>query len=353
MAGVEPDVVIGQSFGEWAALTTAGVWSVGETARLISERDCALRRTRPPAGGLLALGIGVKRARHLAALVDDWRLDVALDNGPRQTVLTGPSDALDEAEQVAVALGMRATRVKAAYPYHSRLLQPAAERFAAALGDVPCGPPTCRVYSPIAGRYVDDPDDIRWLLIHHMTTQVSFREALYAVQDDEVTTFVECGGKAIVTGIIASALPEAVTFAPLVRRDATTFGEVVAALGGGMRPARPVRRSAAQAVKVVPAAPATAPMTRLPEREELISRLRDFYAGRLGYPVSVLTDDADLEADLGVDSLRQIETAAAAFAEFGVPGRPPDGDLARCRTLPQLAELLHASAGVPPNGGPG
>jgi acyl carrier protein len=80
--------------------------------------------------------------------------------------------------------------------------------------------------------------------------------------------------------------------------------------------------------------------TTFPSGEELLEELRAFYAQSIQCPVEEISDDTDLEADLGVDSLTQIELLDAALLRYGLseagrnirPGAYP--------TLPDLAKLF-------------
>jgi [acyl-carrier-protein] S-malonyltransferase len=80
--------------------------------------------------------------------------------------------------------------------------------------------------------------------------------------------------------------------------------------------------------------------TTFPSGEELLEQLRAFYAENIQCPVEAITDDTDLEADLGVDSLTQVELLDAALLRYGLsevgrnirPGAYP--------TLPDLAKLF-------------
>ncbi len=410
---IHADVLVGHSFGEWAALTLAGVWTPSEAARLICARDriCRQAGTRP--GGLLAVAVGPARAGHFAAVADDWAVNVAVVNGPGQCVLAGPDAALNDAARVADALGVRAVRIKAAYPYHSPWMREPAREFEEVMRGVPARMPRCRVYSPIAGGFVETVEDVRRIGSGHMVVPVDFLSALHALEGDGVGVFVECGGKDIVTRLVSDVLHGAVTAAPLARRaspDAAraALAPVTARAGTAGAPGTapdirgvdtadmltvPTRADAVVASAdadsagadgtgaargLVPApgtAPDPAPQDRaaqtgsgtearspqasapqpsdgkadglggssgrdgMPPRDELVEVLRAEYAERLGYPPDVVTADADLEADLGVDSLRQTEMLTSLYTRYGIEP-PAEADPLRGQTLSDVADLL-------------
>ncbi len=73
-----------------------------------------------------------------------------------------------------------------------------------------------------------------------------------------------------------------------------------------------------------------------------MAELRSMYAKVLEYPEEVLTDDAEFEADLGIDSLRQNELLAQAFASYGLT--TDDVRATEWPTLAAVASLLRGIA---------
>ncbi|MEU1054230.1 acyltransferase domain-containing protein [Streptomyces sp. NPDC005876] len=133
--GVRADVLVGHSFGEFAALSAAGVVSVADVARMACTRTDAFHRAEPTDGGLLALDMAAWRVEHLVGILDDPGLRLAIDDGPGQTVLSGPAASLRAVEQLSAGLGFRATRLRARYAFHNPLLHGAADVFRASTAD--------------------------------------------------------------------------------------------------------------------------------------------------------------------------------------------------------------------------
>jgi len=73
-----------------------------------------------------------------------------------------------------------------------------------------------------------------------------------------------------------------------------------------------------------------------PSREDTLDRLRALYARVLEYPPEVFTEDAQLEAELGVDSLKQTSLLTAVITEFGLP---TDGGDLRVWEFPTLGRI--------------
>ncbi|GHH65063.1 hypothetical protein GCM10018781_16880 [Kitasatospora indigofera] len=75
----------------------------------------------------------------------------------------------------------------------------------------------------------------------------------------------------------------------------------------------------------------------------VLEELRELYAVTLGYPVEAITGEADLEADLGIDSLKRAEMLGKVTAHFGLHGSSDDVRFIAMPTLAELAELVVAT----------
>ena len=75
----------------------------------------------------------------------------------------------------------------------------------------------------------------------------------------------------------------------------------------------------------------------------LTAILLEIVAEKTGYPVEMLEADMDMEADLGIDSIKRVEILGVM--EERVPGLPPveAEKLAELRTLGQIADLMSTS----------
>lgn len=83
----------------------------------------------------------------------------------------------------------------------------------------------------------------------------------------------------------------------------------------------------------------TRPVT-FPSGQELLEQLRIFYAESIQCPLEAITDDTDLEADLGVDSLTQIELLDAVLQRYGLAEAGRNIKPGAYPTLPDLAKLI-------------
>ena len=89
--------------------------------------------------------------------------------------------------------------------------------------------------------------------------------------------------------------------------------------------------------KTTVAATVMASATQL-DRETLLDRLLDLVSERTGYPKEALSIDLDLEADLGVDSIKRVEILGtlAESIEAGHQGNPPPLEMETLSTIKTL-----------------
>jgi malonyl CoA-acyl carrier protein transacylase len=199
----EASAAAGHSLGEYAALVAAGALQFEDAVRLVDERASAMADAgEQNAGGMIAMLGG--DGRSVRALASRLGLVVANDNAPGQLVLSGPVDALDEAEDVARdETGARARRLDVTGAFHSPLMEPAAERLRAALDATPVAEPSRPVYSNgSAAPFVD----VRRELAENLLRPVRWRETLLALRTARVERFVELGPGEVLTGLVKRTL---------------------------------------------------------------------------------------------------------------------------------------------------
>ncbi|WP_329792572.1 acyltransferase domain-containing protein [Lentzea sp. DG1S-22] len=380
LAGVTPGLVIGHSFGEFAALTAAGALGLADGVRLVIARDRALRASPDAEGGMVALRVGRQRANAVVGSLADRGLAVAAHNGYDQVVVSGPHESLDRLTALAGLLGIEATRLRVPYPFHNRLLAAANRLFEAEVAEVRVRAPRVPMYSPVLGRYVETEQDSREILTSHLEREVGFMPALVSVRGDGYTHFLECGARAALTDLVSACLPGVQTAAPLRQRrtldelrgafatssssEAGSNGSSVAQTGSNgssiattgsngapvasaradAAPVEPARLGTQQVAVPTAAVPATAPAPAEPAPSAgadvpgLVDELRTLYASAVGYPEEVFEADIELEADLGIDSIRQTELLQRARQKYDLP--EADIRITDYTTLESIAELL-------------
>jgi acyl carrier protein len=71
-----------------------------------------------------------------------------------------------------------------------------------------------------------------------------------------------------------------------------------------------------------------------------MERVRAVIASQTGYPEDMIQEDMDLEADLGIDSIKRVEILSELEGHYPVLGTVPQETLQECRTVRRIAALL-------------
>ena len=144
--GARPDILVGHSLGELAALAVGGAMSLETGLVAVAHRVRALR----PAvdlGGMLVLFCPARRTRSLLEGLGRPSLEVAAVNLAEQTVVSGRHVDLERLQALASHLSITHTRLESNLPFHSRLLADCVAPFADALRGLTFTTPDGRLLS--------------------------------------------------------------------------------------------------------------------------------------------------------------------------------------------------------------
>lgn len=197
--------VAGHSLGEYSALCAAGTFSLTDTARLLRIRGDAMQAAVPVGEGAMAAIIGlehddVENACRDAAV--DGVCQIANDNGGGQIVISGAAAAVRTAMKFATDRGAkRALPLPVSAPFHSALMEPAADRMREALANVDMKEPVVPLIANVRAAPVSDPTIIADLLVEQVTGQVRWRETVEWFAKNNVTTLYEVGAGKVLSGL--------------------------------------------------------------------------------------------------------------------------------------------------------
>ena len=137
-----------------------------------------------------------------------------MDNSTEQVVVSGPAEALQRLTRLAAAAGIETTRPHVSYPFHNALLDEAAARFPAVVDTVACAAPSIPVHSPVPGRRVVRPADVREVLTCHLVRPVAFLDSLLTLGAEGHHTYLECSVKSVLMKFVRAARRDAPVSVP-------------------------------------------------------------------------------------------------------------------------------------------
>ena len=200
--GIEPDVVVGHSVGEFAALASVGVIDTGEAIGLVRERGLAMAEAARQRPGAMAaiLGLEDQLVETLCRkILGVWPANY---NCPGQIVISGENDAVEECCAEAESLGARrAIKLKVSGAFHSPLVARAADRLKPAVDRIRFADPVAPFMSTVTAR-IEPAQRLASLLVNQLTEPVRFTQAAGELVKGGVTTFVEIGPGSVLSGLV-------------------------------------------------------------------------------------------------------------------------------------------------------
>jgi len=379
--GIRPDVVAGHSFGEYAALAAAGVWTLEQAIRVTRARGELVAASRGRQGVLMATTAPpdvVERLRSVAG----GEVYVALHNAPDQTVVGGERGAVARLETLLAAEGFENQLLPVPGPFHTPLLGDVAEPLRVVLARERLLPPRIPVLSSVTNRYVADPPEVRENLAAQLASPLRYVDLVRRLASDGVSVFIEAGPRQVLTRLarrILAGTDAAVIAGDDPQRPGVRQLDQVRSLlrSRGLEAAGPAQNQPERSPSrhevlyfdatlrrrernraepaAAPPSPAAAPAEAAADDWEPF--LIHFVCEQTGYPPEVVDLDADLEADLGVDSIKKAQLFGELRErfEFQNAGQLTLQDFT---TLRHVLDFLrrHArpkEAGAPPASGPG
>jgi phthiocerol/phenolphthiocerol synthesis type-I polyketide synthase E len=186
--GIFPQVMLGHSFGEYAAACLSGVFSLEKAARLVLYRAELLEQVK--GGAMLSVAAG--EAEIIPLLNEE--VSVAVVNGKNLTTLAGSTDGIDDTRKRLAEKGFESKKIFVATAMHSPLIEPIMrplEDFVAALSPEEPKIPyiSCITGKPIEAAEAKDP--VYWSA--HLRKTVRFDDALETLFSNQEIIPLEVG----------------------------------------------------------------------------------------------------------------------------------------------------------------
>jgi len=201
-AGIEPDVVVGHSVGEFSALASVEAIGTGDAIGLVRERGLAMAEAARHRPGAMAaiLGLEDQLVETLCRkILGVWPANY---NCPGQIVVSGENDAVEECCAEAESLGARrAIRLKVSGAFHSPLVAEAGRRLKPAVDRIRFADPVAPFMSTVTAK-IEPAQRFASLLVNQLTEPVRFTQAAGELVRDGVTTFVEIGPGNVLSGLV-------------------------------------------------------------------------------------------------------------------------------------------------------
>ncbi|BCJ85151.1 ACP S-malonyltransferase [Effusibacillus dendaii] len=204
--GYLPSFVAGHSLGEYSALVAADAIDFVDAVKVVHQRGKFMDEAVPAGLGAMSAVIGGDRAeiQRICQSVSGsiGAVELANINCPGQVVISGKAEAVAEAGRQLAETGLRVIPLVVSGPFHSSLMQPAADKLVNVLEAVNVRDAKIPVVANVSGKPVISAGEIRGALYEQVASSVLWEQSVNYMLEQGVEAFVEIGPGQVLSGLI-------------------------------------------------------------------------------------------------------------------------------------------------------
>jgi len=214
---ISPDYVAGHSLGEYTALVAAGALRFEDAVHVVRKRGEFMEEAVPQGQGTMAavLGMDADKLEEITSMItrDGNSVQLANINCPGQIVISGSTEGVRLASKQAKQEGAkRVIPLEVSGPFHSKLMQPAAEHLKAELSKINICNAAVPVIANVTASPMVDADEIKEKLVEQLYSPVLWQTTIEKLIDLDVDTFVEIGPGKVLSGLVKKVNRKLITF---------------------------------------------------------------------------------------------------------------------------------------------
>ncbi len=205
--GFEPDMVMGHSLGEYAALIAAGVMPFAHALEAAAARGAEMTRVSVEDNGWMAAVMAPLPVIEETLREVDGYVVAANINSYNQCVVGGASKAVEQAIQRFEKKGYRAVRIPVSHAFHTRIVAPASKPLRKVLDRLSISSPRIPLVANVTGElYPTGVEEIKDILERQIASPVQWVKGLETMHREGVRCFVEVGPKRALKGFVDDVL---------------------------------------------------------------------------------------------------------------------------------------------------
>lgn len=210
---ITAQIGVGHSLGELTALHWAGVFDEATLLRIAEIRGAAMTETCETDGSMLSISADRETVKSL--LNGYEKIVIAGLNAPRQTVVSGETEAIEQFQNHLRNKNIAAIKLPVSHAFHSPLLAKSAEVLRENLQKENFQAIKNTVISTVTGDKLSRDENLRELLCKQITSPVQFVEAIEKAEQSGIDLWIEVG-----TGKILQGLVEQISSTPAISVEA-------------------------------------------------------------------------------------------------------------------------------------
>lgn len=204
--GIVPEYAAGHSLGEFSALTCAEAIKFPDAVQIVKQRGIFMQQAVGLGDGAMAAVSGIDKSiieeecRNIST--NENLVVVSNYNSPDQIVVSGHKDAVNKVTAIFTEKGGRVTPLKVSAPFHSPLMQGAANQLKEELEKYSYSTFKYPVISNVTAKPYLDKDTIIENLTQQIVKPVQWQASMEYLQKQGVTQAIELGPQTVLRNLM-------------------------------------------------------------------------------------------------------------------------------------------------------
>lgn len=203
----------GHSLGEYSALVASEAISFEDAVYTVRKRGEFMQEAVPVGVGSMCAVIGLDKEEVESAckvvFAEDSVVSTANFNSPQQTVISGHKKAVEKVGELCKNKGAkRVIPLSVSAPFHSILMQPAADKLQDVLNSVEISDANIEVVSNVTAEWERKSSIIKDLLVKQVVRPVRWTQSIEYLSKKGVNRFIEIGPGNVLSGLIRRTLKD-------------------------------------------------------------------------------------------------------------------------------------------------
>ena len=210
--GIQPDMTMGHSLGEYGALVASGSLTFENALQAVSARGRGMTKVAvKDTGKMAAVFAPLAEVERILKTIDGYVV-IANVNSGQQSVIGGASQAVEQASEIFLQAGYNVVPLPVSHAFHTSIVAPASEPLREMLSHLQLQPPQVPVVANVNGEFYPTGSDVvpqmLDLLAKQVASPVQFVKGLNTLYDAGARVFVEVGPKKALQGFAEEVLGE-------------------------------------------------------------------------------------------------------------------------------------------------
>jgi acyl transferase domain-containing protein/NAD(P)-dependent dehydrogenase (short-subunit alcohol dehydrogenase family) len=210
--GIQPDMTMGHSLGEYGALVASGSLTFEDALSAVSARGRGMTRVAvKDTGKMAAVFAPLAEVERILKAIDGYVV-IANVNSGQQSVVGGASQAVEQAMEMFLQAGYNVVPLPVSHAFHTSIVAPASGPLREMLSHLHMQPPQVPIVANVNGEfYPTGPDVVPQmleLLALQVASPVQFVKGLQTLYGAGARVFVEVGPKKALQGFAEEVLGE-------------------------------------------------------------------------------------------------------------------------------------------------